>query len=160
MNTDIFSILVGTYIDDPSHIIKQGWHNVRPFMTGCLIIVDVIYSICEGTVVDIGIDDKNNLYSITVEYDYDIWIRYCLLKSCSVSVGDSVAIGTELGITDDGLLRFEYCNDDFSVFPLRINDRQLYKHDPMPILIGEVELPNAEVEVEIEDPTDDGNESE
>ena len=159
MNTDIFSILVGASIDDPSHIIKQGWQGSRPFMTGCLIITDNVFSICEGTVIDIGMDDKNNLYSVTVEYDYDMWIRYCLLDSYTVSVGDSVVLNTPIGTTHNNLLRFEYCTDEFSVFPLRINTRQLYKHDPMPILIGEVELPDAEVEVIIEEPTDDGEES-
>lgn len=148
MNSDIFSILVGTPIKDPSHIIKQGWQGSRPFMTGCLIITDDVFSICNGTVVDVGVDDKNNLYSVSIEYTYQIWIRYCMLQTCNVSVGDTVSVSDKIGSTYKGILRFEYCTDEFSVFPYRNGDRQLYKHDPIAVLTGEIALP------EIDDPGD------
>jgi len=146
MITDVLSTLTGVSINDASHVIKQGWQGSRPFMTGCLIITKDVYSVCMGTVIDVGIDNKNNLYSVTVEYDYSLWLRYCLLKSCDVKVGDSVDQGTKIGTAYKDILRFEYCTDTFSVFPVRCGENQLYKHDPMPVLAGEVSL------TELDDP--------
>lgn len=140
MTATVLSLLTGVSISDPSHVIKQGWQGSRPFMTGCLIITDNVYSICAGTVIDIGVDNKNGLYSVTIEYNYVLWVRYCQLGSCDVAVGDSVSRGTKIGVPHRELLRFEYCTDTFSVFPMRCGTRQLYKHDPMPVLSGDVDL--------------------
>ena len=150
MNTTILSTLLGTQVSDVSKVIKQGWQATNPYMTGCLIYTDAVYSICTGTVVEIGKDDKNNLYSVTIEYDYGIWIRYCLLQSYVVAIGDDVSSGTKMGDAYKGVLRFEYCTEEFSVFPYRTEDRQLYKHDPMPILTGEIELPEIDDDGDVE----------
>ena len=144
MNTAVLSTLLGRTIDDAASVIKQGWQGTRPFMTGCLINTDDVFSICTGTVVDIGQDNKNNLYSVTIEYNYSTWIRYCLLQFYEVAVGDQVVVGTKIGTTYKGVLRFEYCSDTFSVFPYRQGTRQLYKHDPMPVLTGEIALPEVD----------------
>ena len=159
MNFDVISSLVGNPINDLSHVIKQGWQNSRPFMTGCLIYTDNVFSICSGTVLDVGVDDKNNLYSVSVEYEYATWVRYCLLQTCNVSVGDVLSKDDKIGSTYKGVLRFEYCTDEFSLFPYRTNDRQLYKHDPMPILTGEIELSDPDTDVYIVEEDDDGNQS-
>ena len=106
-------------------------------MTGCLIKTSVAYSVCEGVVIGIGQDDKNGLYSVTVEYDYLTWVRYCLLDSYEVSIGDTVAKGTKIGKAYKNNIRFEYCTDIVSDFPIRNLNRQLYKQDPTPILFGQ-----------------------
>lgn len=141
MNTEVISILTGKSVADISHVIKQGWQNTRPFMTGCLIYTDDVFSICDGMVVDIGKDDKNNLYSVTVEYEDALYVRYCLLQTCNVSVGQEIGLSDKIGSTYKNVLRFEYCTNEFSVFPFRCGNNQLYKHDPLPVLIGEVALP-------------------
>lgn len=141
MNTEVISILTGKSVADISHVIKQGWQNTRPFMTGCLIYTDDVFSICDGMVVDIGKDDKNNLYSVTVEYEDALYVRYCLLQTCNVSVGQEIGLSDKIGSTYKNVLRFEYCTNEFSVFPFRCGNNQLYKHDPLPVLIGEVTLP-------------------
>lgn len=146
MNTDVLSTLTGTSVNDISKVIKQGWQNTRPFMTGCLLYTKNAFSICGGIVLDVGVDDKNNLYSVSVEYDYQTWVRYCMLQTCNVSVGDKVKKDDKIGTTYKNVLRFEYCTDEFSVFPYRCGNRQLYKHDPMVVLSGSVSLP------EIDDP--------
>lgn len=142
MTTDIISTLVGATIKDLSHVIKQGWQGTRPFMTGCLIITDNVFSICTGTVAAVGQDEASELYTVTVEYDYVTWVRYCNLQSCDVDFGDRVVRGTKIGNTYKGELRIEYCTDEFSQFVARTTDRQLYKHDPMPVLAGIVSLPD------------------
>jgi hypothetical protein len=144
MTTSVLSMLIGKSIKDPSHVIKQGWQGTRPFMTGCLIITDDVFSICSGLVVDVGQDEKSSLYSVTVEYEYAVWVRYCQLESCDVAFGDTIERKTRIGTAYNGLLRFEYCSDEFSVFPVRTTDRQMYKHDPMPILVGDLTLPDPE----------------
>ena len=137
---DIISTLIGSPVRELSHVIKQGWQNTRPFMTGCLIYTDNVFSICDGIVIGVGHDDKNDLYSVSVEYEYATWVRYCLLQTCNVEVGDRVTKSDKIGSTYKGVLRFEYCTDEFSVFTYRTIDRQLYKHDPMPVLTGEIQL--------------------
>ncbi len=141
MNTEVLSTLTGKTVADVSHVIKQGWQNTRPFMTGCLIYTDDVFSICNGIVIDVGMDDKNKLYSVTVEYEDALYVRYCLLQICNVSVGDELVISDKIGSTYKNVLRFEYCTNEFSVFPYRCGNNQLYKHDPLPVLIGEVALP-------------------
>lgn len=141
MTTRILSTLTGTNVITTNQVINQGWHGSQPFMTGCLINTQDAYSVCSGLVIDIGIDDKNNLYSVTVEYNSVLWVRYCLLSKCYVAIGDNVTLGTKIGTTFKRLLRFEYCNKDVSDFPVRINTKQLYKHDPTPILFGQELLP-------------------
>ena len=150
MNTDILSTLLGTKVSDVSKVIKQGWQATRPFMTGCLIYADDVYSISTGTVVEIGKDDKNNLYSVTIEYDYGICIRYCLLQFYNVVVGEEISVGTKIGNAYKGVLRIEYCTEEFSVFTYRNGDSQLYKHDPMPILTGEIDLPEIDDDGDVE----------
>lgn len=149
MNYPILSMLVGTNVTDLSRVIKQGWTDTRPFMTGCLINTTNVFSICEGSVIAVGIDDKNKLYSVTIEYDYLTWVRYCQLSSCDVAFGDKVKRGTRIGKAYKGTLRFEYCSDTVSDFTVRTCTRQLYKNDPMVILEGDLELPDIEE-------TDDG----
>ena len=136
MNTNILSILTGGTVRDPNSVIIQGWHGGRPFMTGCLINTSVAHSICSGKVIDIGTDDKNDLYSVTIEYNSVTWVRYCLLQTCKVSVGDVITLNTVIGIPYKKSLRFEYCNDIVTDFPVRLLQRQLYKHDPTPVLFG------------------------
>lgn len=136
MNTTVLSILVGHTVKDPNTVIIQGWHGSRPFMTGCLVHTDNAYSICAGKVIDIGSDDKNDLYSVTVEYDYVTWVRYCLLQDYHVSVGDTIIANTLIGTPFKKSLRFEYCNANVTDFPVRLLHRQLYKHDPTPIIFG------------------------
>ena len=145
MTTDVLSTISGKLVDDAASMIKQGWQGTRPFMTGCLLYTDEVFSISTGTVIDVGQDDKNDMYSVTIEYDYGVCFRYCLLQYYEVAVGDTVIIGTKIGHTNKGVLRFEYCTDTFSVFSYRHGELQLYKHDPMPVLTGEIELPNLTV---------------
>lgn len=137
MSANVLSTLVGSEIKDPLKVIVQGWHGGQPFMTGCLIKTSVAYSVCEGVVIGIGQDDKNGLYSVTVEYDYLTWVRYCLLDSYEVSIGDTVTKGTKIGKAYKNNIRFEYCTATVSDFPIRNLNRQLYKQDPTPILFGQ-----------------------
>lgn len=150
MTPDIIALLIDKDIVDPDKYIIQGWQSGNTNMTGTLISADQVYSICSGMVIDIGKDSKNNLYSVSVEYEYATWIRYCLLDSVDVVVGDSVSRGASIGKTRNGELRLEYCTDDESEFPFRCGNMELYKQDPIVILAGDIDLPDPDTDVYIE----------
>lgn len=160
MIPDIISLLVGKDISDASAYIIQGWQSGDVNMTGTLISANNVYSICSGTVINVGKDNKNNLYSVSVEYEYAIWIRYCMLKSVNVKVGDEVDRGDKIGNAYNNALRVEYCTDEESDFPFRCGEWELYKQDPMIILSGELELPDLDGEVYIEDLDEDDDDEE
>ena len=150
MIPDIVALLIGKDITDPDKYIIQGWQSGDVNMTGTLISADEVFSICSGTVIDIGRDSKNNLYSVSVEYEYATWIRYCLLESVSVIVGDILSRGAEIGKAYKGEMRLEYCTDDESEFPFRSGNIELYKQDPIIILSGDIDLPDPDDDVYIE----------
>lgn len=137
MSMNVISTLIGKEIKNPLNVIIQGWHGSQPFMTGCLIKTPEAHSVCEGVVIGIGQDDKNDSYSVTVEYNYLTWVRYCLLDSYDVAIGDTVTIGKTIGKAHKNSIRFEYCTAEVSDFPIRNLNRQLYKQDPTPILFGQ-----------------------
>lgn len=150
MIPDIIALLIGKDIDDPEPYIKQAWQSGDVNMTGTLIRADDVYSICSGTVVDIGKDPKNDLYSVSVEYEYATWVRYCLLEVVEVNKGDEITRGAKVGKTYKGELRLEYCTDDESEFPFRCGNSELYKHDPEIILSEDIDLPDPDDDVYIE----------
>lgn len=147
MTPTIISTLIGKSTKDPYKYIKKGWQDTKPYMTGYLMSADNVHSICSGIVLDVGIDNKTKLYSVTVEYEYLTWVRYCLLQTCDVKFGEKVSIGTKLGKAYKGTMRFEYCNNNISDFPVRLDGRCLYKQDPLVILEGDLELPDKTDEV-------------
>lgn len=144
----VLSTLTGMEVTSYSQVIQQGWRDTDPAVTGCLIKADIVFSICDGVVVDVG-KDKDNLYSVSVEYDYQTWVRYCLLESCSVTVGSTIYEGDEIGKAYKNSFRFEYCTDEISDFSFRTETRQLYKHDPIEVLIGLILLPDIDETGEI-----------
>ena len=129
----ILSDLVGTRIDDPKTVIYQGWTG---YNTGCLIKTSNVYSICNGKVISVEFDPKNDLYSITVELNSHIWVRYCKLSNTSVAVGQSLKPKDFIGIAYKQLMRLEYCNTEKSPHPIREIGKQFYKHDPTPLIFG------------------------
>lgn len=132
MNT--LSKLLNTNISNPSSVIEQGWSVSVQAVTGCLIKANKVYSISDGVVIGVEQDPNNNEWSVTVEVTSQKWVRYCLLKSCGLKVGQSIKSVDLVGITNSGTVRLEYCTNEKSSFPVRIMGKQLYKHDPTPII--------------------------
>lgn len=132
MNT--LSLLLNTSITNPASVIKQGWSVSTQAMTGCLIKANKVYSISNGVVISIEQDPINDEWSVTVEVTSQKWVRYCLLKSSDLNVGQGIKSSDFVGITANGKVRLEYCTNVNSSFPVRIMSKQLYKHDPTPII--------------------------
>ena len=137
MSEYVLSVLVGKEVKDPSTVIEQGWVDGNTCNTGCLIKTKGVYSICDGKVIGIEKDPKNNTWSITVEYDSQHWIRYCCLSATGLLTGQAVSEKSSIGVANNGLMRLEYCTSEKSQFPVRVLNQQLYKQDPTPILFGE-----------------------
>ena len=133
----VLSTLVGNQVENPSSVIEQGFSGNNSVTAGCLIRATSVYSICNGTVISTGIDPINDTLTITVEVNSQKWIRYCRLSpETLLNVGQKIQVGNFLGFAYDGLVRVEYCTSVPSKFPVRELHKQLYKHDPTPVLFG------------------------
>ena len=140
MNTKTLSILTGIENVEVKDVLSRGYSGSTSFNAGCWINTQDVNSICEGTVIDIGRDPKNSTWSVTIEVTSQRWVRYCSLSAVKVILGAPVYVGTSIGYSYKKLMRFEYCNPDKGPFPVRVSMKQLYKHDPTPILLGQLDL--------------------
>lgn len=135
----ILSTLLNRTIDNPRDVIIQSWKGSAPYVTGCLIKGDNIYSICNGQVLSIS-QDLNSTWCVTIQYNSQFWIRYCALESYDVNAGEYVYTHDLIGKGHDNTTRLEYCNSQVSNFPVREIGIEIYKHDPTPIIFGEALL--------------------
>lgn len=132
----VLSILTGKQVD--SSVIDRGYCGNYQEYAGCYIKSDKVYSICNGVVLASEKDPKNDTYSVTVEVDSQCWVRYCYLSQVNVSAGAYLKLEDLVGYSTKNLTRLEYCTANESQFPVRILSKQLYKHDPTPIIFGKV----------------------
>ena len=135
--SDILSVLTGNQVNAPRDVIEQGFIGSSQHTAGCFIKTAEVHSICNGTVIAIDRDPHNNTWSITVEVTSQKWVRYCDMASYKVGIGQKVGVKDLLGYSYRGIMRFEYCNSVTSIFPVRLLNLQLYKHDPTPIIFGQ-----------------------
>lgn len=135
MNTAL-STLTGKAVTDPKSVIDRGWSCSRTNTTGCRIKTDKVHSICQGVVLSVLQDPKDSAWCVTVEVNSSIWVRYCRLSSVVVKEGQNITSGTLIGDAYKKLMRLEYCTSTESRFPVRVRNKQLYKHDPTPIIFS------------------------
>lgn len=134
---EVLSTLTGVRIDNPRMAIEQGYIGNSANTAGCYIRTSPIYSICKGVVLSAGKDPKNNTWCITIEVNSQRWIRYCNLASCKQRAGQTIKKDDFIGYAYRGKMRLEYCTSEESQFPVRESNKQLYKHDPSPIIFGQ-----------------------
>ena len=137
---EVLSVLTGVEVNDPSAVIEQAWAGADINTTGYIIKSQVVNSICDGTVIAVERDPKDNTWSVTIEINSQKWIRYCNLSATLMITGRDVTRFTIIGYANSGLMRLEYCTSAKSAFPVRIGKRQLYKQDPAPIIFGQETL--------------------
>ena len=140
MNNKIFSMLVGRKLSDNESVIEQGYGGSSQATAGCFIKTQGVYSICNGTVLAVERDPNNSTWCVTVWVNSQQWVRYCYLSSVKVLVGATVSENTPIGYEYKNLMKFEYCTSTKSKFPVRVATQQLYKHDPTPVLSGQITL--------------------
>ena len=140
MNTDILSALTGLTVTNPRSVIDQGFVGNNINTAGCMIKTSTVYSICDGTILAVERDPSDSTWCVTVEFDSQLWVRYCRLSATGVFAGRTLFKGELVGYSAKQLMRFEYCTATKSQFPVRVATRQLYKHDPTPVLFGQIPL--------------------
>lgn len=140
MTTAILSTLTGTKVTNPRDVITQGYVGNSPASAGCYIKTQVVYSICNGTVLAVERDPNTSTWCVTVWVDSQSWVRYCGLSATNVLVGASISEHSTIGYAYKNIMRFEYCTATKSQFPVRVSNKQLYKCDPTPILFGQIKL--------------------
>ena len=122
------------YIDN----IKDELFKRHGFHTGIDLYADGVYSYASGVVTAIGKDtNTGTTYTVSVQYNPLITLRYCNLKSIDVESGQHIQQGYKIGNADRGYVRFEYCTKEKkgSVFAVRIGTETYYKHNPTELLI-------------------------
>lgn len=134
----MLSTLAGTTIVSVPQILKQGFTGTSSGIatTGAILKINDVFSISPGTVVDVGKDSSTGLYVITVQYQADMWFRYCNLSRVDVTLNQLLMSGSRIGVAFRGEMRFEYCNLTPSRYVNRIANITTYKQDPMTILSG------------------------
>ena len=140
MNNKVFSILTGRELSDKESVIVQGYSGKNQDTAGCFINTQGVYSICNGVVLAVDRESKNDTWCVTIWVNSQQWVRYCSLSSASVLVGANISVNDRIGYAYKNLMKFEYCTADKSKFPVRVSTNQLYKHDPTPILSGQIPL--------------------
>jgi len=134
------STLTGTTVEDVRSILVRGFMGVSTDTANCLIRASSVYSICSGVILAIDRSFKTDDWCVTVEVDSQRWIRYCGLSSTGVLVGQQLVKGTLVGYGNKGTMQLEYCTSNKSLFPVRLLGRQLYKHDPTPIIFTKQDI--------------------
>ena len=137
---EVLSTLTGLTINEPRTVIERGFNGSSQETAGCFIKTFEVHSICNGIVLAVDREPKHSTWCITVEVNSQRWVRYCLLASAKVSVGQNIFKDDFLGYGYKGMMQLEYCTATESQFPVRILSKQLYKHDPSPIIFGQENL--------------------
>lgn len=140
MNTSILSTLTGLNVTNPRSVIDQGFVGNNTETANCKIKTTEVHSICEGLVLAVERNPIDNTWSVTVEVNSQLWVRYCSLRTTGIAVGSTLHKNDLVGYANKFIMRFEYCTTAKSKFPVRVATRQLYKQDPTPILFGQIPL--------------------
>lgn len=139
----VLSQLLGRHVDSSSGVIARGYMGNNTHTAGCLINTNKVFSICTGIVLAVDTDPFNDTITVTVENNSSRWIRYCMLSSANVKVGQTLKISDLIGVGTKSTIQLEYCTSETSKFPVRYLSKQLYKHDPTPVIFGMINLSEA-----------------
>ena len=148
--------LLGTLLNSSSstsNSILAHYNDVKPpYITGIRISGDSIFSICPGKVVDV--EEDRNKYVVSMLVNSKQMIRYANLRYCDVSSGQDVDFNTYIGKCNK-YVQLEYCTTDKldSIWPVRVKDISMFKHDPEGLLTGDVKL-NIIVDTALSDDVD------
>lgn len=106
-------------------IADEGLH------TGVDIACTEVYTAIPGTVLQIN---KNDSYSVLVQYDANHLINYCHLTSVCVHPGQMLSAAIKLGDVDKYAHIEYWVRHKTSQFPIGFGSETYYKVDPFPLL--------------------------
>jgi len=116
------------------------------YHTGVDVEVDGdVIALASGMVTDVGRDREG--LAVTIQYDGDISLRYMGLRATSLRLGSEVDKGDIVGQTRKEL-HFEYIKPfpqlGIPEWPVRIGRLTHFKHDPTPIITGQIIIDNSD----------------
>lgn len=123
----------------PWFVVPDYYEKHINISTGIDILATDIYSICDGTVVYVGVDPKSKLWVAIIQYDVDTLFCYSHLESLNVTLGEYIHNKSQIGsafqyVTFERLQREE---PDIR-FPVLVNGFCYYKVDPTEYADGSV----------------------
>lgn len=129
-------------LSDSSIIVKYQPDINKPKPSfGVNILTTKCYSVCTGVVLQILRNSKNT-YTVSIQYDANLLLRYGNLLTADVNLGDLIHLQQLVGLCNT-YVTFEVCTKQISKVPVVVDNVVYYKQDPMPILTGEMKLENA-----------------
>lgn len=135
----MLSVLLNDKSANTSYILKKYNQTKMPYTSGLEIKASSVYSICPGKVVAVG--RESNKFSVSVLVNSRQLVRYAHLDYADVSLGQDITYNTYIGSCSK-YVRFEYCTDvkNDSIWPVRIQSIEMYKHDPYGLIDGSEKL--------------------
>ena len=119
--------IITPYIDktDSEEYKKYGYLH-----SGVTLKASKVYSPTVGTIVHVGRD--GNRYMVTLLSNESRLIRFGNLTSTTVSTGDLVYKGDNIGAIHNRVVKIEYADKyvNSSIWPVHYNESVYYKHDP------------------------------
>lgn len=130
----MISRLVGHEVKDSNNLIRSNWRSsTPPYHTGLDVFTDKVYNVCKGVVIFVGVVEGR--WSVIVQVNADICIRYSNLSKVLVEEGQPIYYDVEIGHADK-YVHFEYCTrqQNNSKWPVRAGTQTYYKQDTTPCL--------------------------
>lgn len=144
--SDIFPVgetttkVIMPYIDDVNSKLYSEYHQLH---SGLDIKTYNVYSRCTGSVLHIG-KSQNGLFTITIQYNSTMCLRYGHMSNHYLAVGNVVVAGELLG---ECLNYVHYecitTSKTNSIWPVRLYDGTWWKHDPTPTIDGSIGFDNS-----------------
>ena len=136
----MLTVLLNDLTANTSRILKKYNDESLPYVSGLEIAGTSIYNVCPGKVVAVG-QESNKTYAVTVFINNNQMIRYTNLEYADVKVGQQLTFRDYIGRCKK-FVRLEYCtpNKGHSIWPVRIDDITMYKHDPEGLINGSIKL--------------------
>lgn len=114
------------------------YSTYKTLHTGLDIQTHDVYGFQSGVVTQIGKDEDGHSV-VTVQYSGHVSLRYGHLMDVYVKSGETLFVGSFIGVAYK-YLHFEYVTTESSIWPVRIGTITYYKHDPEPLLSGDIIL--------------------
>lgn len=127
--TDVPTKILKPHIQDE---LDPNFKKYRGYHTGVDIIAASVYNLCPGVVVLCGKESIGQI--VIVQYDLNNCISYRGFESVAVTEGQFVDTYQYLGHVKSKL-HVDYITSGENVWPVRIGDQTLYKHDPTDIIL-------------------------
>jgi len=133
--------IIKPFIDDEH---SEEFKKYGGFHTGVDVNVFDVKALASGVVIDIGRESGG--VAVTVQFDVNSCLRYMHMRLINLHLGSTLKKGDSVGLSNK-YLHFEYIKPISikPIWPVRIGKLTYYKHDPTPIITGDLVIDNTDV---------------